>query len=163
MIHSGWSGTWGSERLGSTTFSCWIPFIFATSWQVDAEILEPPKMQPGHFVGVDEVWVPCTGRQGVGRKNYVWCKSLLEIYYYLSDITGHHQGKLDIHFLLPKRRSVRTGTPPGQNSRLKTPVAHRISSWFHQQRIGPSAIKKKTQLGKKTAESLLKFGCRSFS
>ena len=86
---------------------------------------------------------------GCRKKNYVWCKSLLEIYYYLSDITGHHQGKLDIHFLLPKRRSVRTGTPPGQNSRLKTPVAHRISSWFHQQRIGPSAIKKKTQLGKK--------------
>ena len=53
----------GSERLGSTTFSCWIPFIFAKSWQVDAEILEPPKcrwwtMQPGHLLG----WTRCECR-----------------------------------------------------------------------------------------------------
>lgn len=131
----------GSERLGSTTFSCWIPFIFAKSWQVDAEILE----QPGHLLG----WTRCECRvQGDRVSEKKWCVMQVTVRNILLSFR-HHQGKLDIHFLLPKRRSVRTGTPPGQNSRLKTPVAHRISSWFHQQRIGPSAIKKKTQLGKK--------------
>lgn len=108
----------------------------------------------GHLLG----WTRCECHvQGDRVSEKKWCVmqvTVRNIYYYLSDITGHHQGKLDIHFLLPKRRSVRTGTPPGQNSRLKTPVAHRISSWFHQQRIGPSEIKKKNTTRKKKRPNL---------